>query len=73
MLKQLFSHQNKEKHLKQTLSPRNKSRKFLKSILLLLLFFSFAPRLSPYSYVSNWNFLKIGNEFKYLMHTDMLK
>ena len=52
MLKQLFRHQNKEKHLKtfgnKILSPRNKDRKFLNST-----FFYFAPTLSPYSYSSN--------------------
>ena len=72
MLKQLFSHQNKGKHFSfgnKILSPRNYDRKFLNSTF----FFSFAPTLSPYSYISNWNFPKIGDEFKCLMHTDILK
>ena len=72
MLKQLFSHQNKRKIFKtfgnKILSPRNKDRKFLN-----LTFFSFAPTLSPYIPVSYWNFPKLGNDFKCLMHTDMLK
>ena len=71
MPKQLLRHQNKGKRLKRLekkLSPINKDRKILDST-----FFSFAPTLSPYSYISNWNFPKIGNAFKCLMHTDMLK
>ena len=35
--------------------------------------FSLAPTLSPYSYICNWNLPKIRNEFKCLMHTDILK
>ena len=72
MLMRLFSHQNKEKHLKcletKFYRPEIKMVSFL-----IRRFFSFAPPLSPYSDVSNWNFPKIGNEFKCLMHTKMLK
>ena len=58
----------------EILSPRNKDHKFLNLtfffffffffFVCFFFFFSFAPTLSPYSYVSDWNFPKIGNEFK---------
>ena len=64
MLKHLFSNQNKEKTFKtfgnKILSPRNKDRKFLNSTFFVLLLHY--PTLSPYSYDSNWNLPKIGNE-----------
>ena len=44
------------------LSPRNEDRKFLNLTFFFL--FCFAPTLSQNSYVSDWNFPKIGNEFK---------
>ena len=58
MLKQLFS-QTFNMFGNKIISQRNKERTFLNSTI-----FAFASTLSPYSYVSNWNFPKISNEFK---------
>ena len=71
MLKQLFSHQNKEKHLTRF------GTKFHSQEMKIVIFefdvFFLAPTLWPYGFVSNWNFPKIGNEFKCLMHINMLQ
>ena len=73
MLKQLFSHQNNEKHLKRLETKFYRREIKIVSFFNSTFFFSFAPTLSPYIYVSNWNLPKTGNELKCLIHTDMLK
>ena len=72
MLKQLFSHQNTGIRLKR-LETKFHRREIKIVSFLDSTFFVFAPTLSHYRYISNWNFPKIGNEFKCLMHTDLLK
>ena len=72
MLKQLFSHQNKGKRLKR-LETKFYRREINIVSFWIRRFFSFAPTLSPDSYISNGIFPKIHNDFKCLMHTDMLK
>ena len=74
MFRQLLSQQNKDKHLKRLETKLYRREIKIVSFLIPIdVCFSFAPTLSPYSYVSYWNFPKIGNESKYLMHTDMFK
>ena len=72
MLKHFFSNKTKGKRLKR-LETKVYRREIKIVSFWIRRFFSFAPTLSPYSYISNWNFPKIGNKFKCLMHPDMLK
>ena len=69
---QLLSRQNKGK-TKQRFETKFYRGEIKIQIFFNLTFFSMAPSLSPYSYISQWNFLKNGIEFNCLVHTNAIK